>query len=202
MIIQITSGKGPAECCRVVACVQSLMLKQAKSLGFQMKEIESTKAELRGTLSSATMMLVGDNLDEFIREWVGTVQWIAQSPYRRYHKRKNWFVGVIAFDIKEKLKWDLKDVKLQACRSSGPGGQNVNKVETAVRGKHLPSGIQVIVMDTRSQLENKKICLARLEQKVLHWETEKLAEQQQLQWHNHDKLERGHAVKIIKRDLL
>lgn len=109
----------------------------------------------------------------------GTIQWITQSPYRKYHKRKNWFVGVAAFDVKELMPWNLKDVNLETCKSSGPGGQNVNNMETAVRGIHLPSAIQVMAMDTRSQLENKKLYLARLEAKVLGWQTEQLVEQQQ-----------------------
>jgi peptide chain release factor len=197
MIIQITSGKGPAECCRVVACVQTLMMKQAKQQGIEMDTLENKPGELNGTLLSATMMATGDKLDAFIKEWAGTIQWIAQSPYRKYHKRKNWFVGVAAFDIQELMQWNPKDVKLDTCRSSGPGGQNVNKVETAVRGVHLPSGLQVMAMDTRSQLENKKLCLARLEDKVLVWQTEQLIEQQQSQWQEHNALERGNPVKTI-----
>src|SRR5690606_16639792 len=89
-----------AECCRVVACVQSLMMKQAKQQGIQMQVFENKAGELKGTLLSSTMMLIGNNLDDFLKEWVGTIQWIAQSPFRRYHKRKNWFVGVAAFDVK------------------------------------------------------------------------------------------------------
>jgi len=201
MMMQITSGKGPAECCRVVACVQSLMMKQAKQQGIQMQVFENKAGELKGTLLSSTMMLIGNNLDDFLKEWVGTIQWIAQSPFRRYHKRKNWFVGVAAFDVKTLMQWDPKDVKLETCRSSGPGGQNVNKVETAVRGTHLPSRLQVLVMDTRSQLENKKLCLSRLQEKVLVWQTEQLMEQQQNQWQNHYELARGNAVKVIRCDL-
>jgi len=201
MMIQITSGKGPAECCRVVARVQSLMLKQAKQQDIQIEVLDNKAGELNGTLLSATMMATGHNLDAFLKEWAGTVQWIAQSPYRKYHKRKNWFVGVAAFDVKELMQWNSKDVDLETCKSSGPGGQNVNKVETAVRGTHLPSGIQVMAMDTRSQLENKKLCLARLEAKVLGWQTEQLVEQQQNQWMEHYLLQRGNPVKTIKEDL-
>lgn len=201
-MIQITSGKGPAECCRVVACVQSLMMKQAKQQGIELQVLENKPAELNRTLLSATMMATGNNLDTFIVEWAGTIQWIAQSPYRRYHKRKNWFVGVAAFNIQDLIAWNPKDVKLETCRSSGPGGQNVNKVETAVRGTHLPSGIQVVVMDTRSQLENKKLCMARLEAKLLIWQTELLMERQHAHWQEHHALERGNPVKTIKTDLL
>jgi peptide chain release factor len=198
MMIQITSGKGPAECCRVVACVQSLMIKQAKRQGIELQILENKAGELNGTLLSATMMAIGTNIDTFVGEWAGTIQWIAQSPYRKYHKRKNWFVGVAAFNVKVLMQWNPKDVKLETCRSSGPGGQNVNKVETAVRGIHLPSGLQVLAMDTRSQLENKKLCLARLESKILIWQTEQLMEQQQSQWQEHNVLERGNPIKTIK----
>ncbi|AYL97750.1 peptide chain release factor H [Mucilaginibacter celer] len=201
MMIQITSGKGPAECCRVVACVQSLMMKQAKKQNINLQVLENKPAELNGTLLSATMMAEGDSLDAFITEWTGTIQWIAQSPYRKYHKRKNWFVGIAAFDIKELMQWNPKDVKLETCRASGPGGQNVNKVETAVRGTHIPSGLQVLAMDSRSQLENKKLCLARLEAKIMVWQTEQLMVQQQSQWQEHNMLERGNPVKTIKAEL-
>ncbi|MGZ3759784.1 MAG: peptide chain release factor H [Mucilaginibacter sp.] len=201
MMIQITSGKGPAECCRVVACVQSLMMKQAKQQAIQIEVLENKAGELNGTLLSATMMITGHNMTAFVDEWAGTVQWIAQSPYRKYHKRKNWFVGVAAFDVKELMQWNPKDVKLETCRSSGPGGQNVNKVETAVRGTHVPSGLQVMAMDTRSQLENKKLCLARLEAKIMVWQTEQLIVQQHSQWQEHNALERGNPVKTIKAEL-
>jgi peptide chain release factor len=201
MVIQITSGKGPAECCRVVACVKSMILKEALQQHIQIEELENIWGEINGTLLSATMMAEGEDLDAFINKWKGTIQWIAQSPYRKYHKRKNWFVGVMAFDVKELMQWNPKDVKLETCRSSGPGGQNVNKVETAVRGIHIPSGLQVMAMDTRSQLENKKLCLERLEAKVLLWQTEQLMTQQQSRWQEHNVLERGNPVKTIKADL-
>lgn len=88
MMIQITSGKGPVECCRVVACVQSMMMKQAKQRGIDLQALENKAAVLNGTLLSATIMAVGHNLDAFLKDWTGTIQWIAQSPYRKYHKRK------------------------------------------------------------------------------------------------------------------
>lgn len=201
IMIQITSGKGPAECCRVVVCVQSLMIKQAKQQGIQIEVLENKAGELNGTLLSTTMLAKGDNLNVFVKEWTGTIKWIAQSPYRKYHKRKNWFVGVAAFDMKELMQWNPKDVKLETCRSSGPGGQNVNKVETAVRGTHLPSGLQVMAMDTRSQLENKKLCLARLEAKILVWQTEQLVLEQHNHWQEHNALERGNSVKTIRAEL-
>lgn len=198
VIIQITAGKGPAECCRVVARVQSLMLNQAKKMGILVAVLEQVQGATEGTLCSATMTAVGDRLDAFTAEWAGTIQWIAQSPYRKYHKRKNWFVGVGVFDIRDLLHWNITDVTIETTRASGPGGQNVNKVETAVRGTHKPSGLQVFAMDTRSQIANKHLCLARLEIKVLAWQTSQLMEEQQIRWMEHHSLERGNPVKTIK----
>jgi peptide chain release factor len=201
VIIQITSGRGPVECCRVVAKVQEKILMQARKSAIKTEVLENNQADLKGCLLSATILAEGGNLQAFIKEWRGTVQWIAPSPYRRLHRRKNWFVGVEIFDVKERLQWNPKEVRFETCRASGPGGQNVNKVETAVRGIHIPSGIRVLAMDSRSQSQNKKLCLERLEAKVLAWQTGLLTGEQQTRWQEHDALERGNAVKTIIEDL-
>lgn len=200
-IIQITAGRGPVECCRVVAKVLEMMLKAAKKADIEAIVLATKKAEINGTLLSALLQITGENLLPFLQEWQGTIQWIAQSPYRKYHKRKNWFVGVEVFDAKKWGEWDEKEVIFETCRASGPGGQNVNKVETAVRGTHIPSQIQVLAMDSRSQLQNKKLCIERLKAKVLAWKTEQMIAQQQSQWEEHNALERGNAVKVINERL-
>ncbi|NLR61409.1 peptide chain release factor H [Chitinophaga polysaccharea] len=201
VIIQITSGRGPAECSRVVARVQELMLKQGRAAGISLEVLENIKGDLKGTLLSATLLAQGERLPAFIKEWEGTVQWVSLSPYRKFHKRKNWFAGVSVFDVQQQLSWNVKDVVLETCRASGPGGQHVNKVETAVRGTHLPSGLQVLAMDSRSQLQNKQLCLQRLEAKFLAWQTSRLVGQQQDRWQEHNELERGQAVKVIRERL-
>lgn len=201
VIIQITSGRGPAECSRVVAKVQERILAQARKSEIEAEVLENSNAGLKGALLSSTILAKGSNLQTFVKEWRGTIQWIAQSPYRKMHKRKNWFVGVEIFDVKEPLRWNPKEVIFETCRASGPGGQNVNKVETAVRGTHIPSGIKVLAMDSRSQLQNKKLCLERLEAKVLAWNTSQLISGQQNRWQEHNELERGNPVKTITEKL-
>jgi peptide chain release factor len=202
IIIQISSGRGPEECCRVVAKVQELMLLEAAQQGIHIRVLDQKKATLRGCFLSATLLAEGSGVPAFIASWKGTVQWIAGSPYRKMHQRKNWFVGVSAFGLQQQMAWNDKDVVLETCRASGPGGQHVNKVETAVRGTHTPSGIQVLAMDSRSQLQNKKHCLERLKAKVLAWQLTQLNAQQQDQWQEHNVLERGNPVRTIKAKLI
>ena len=200
-IIQITAGRGPVECCKVVANVQSMMMKQAQKLGLLLEVLDSKMGDQNGTLQSTIMVLSGEGNEDFIKEWQGTVLWIGKSPYRKFHKRKNWYIGIEVFDWQKEIRWDEREVKFETCRSSGPGGQNVNKVETAVRGIHLPSGNQVLASDSRSQLQNKKLCLERLEAKVMAWQTRQLIDARQTQWQEHNELERGNPVKVIEQPL-
>jgi peptide chain release factor len=200
-IIQITAGKGPAECCLVVVRVRDMILKQAMAQGINIKVTEDKPGEQNGTLLSSTLLAEGAKLENLVNEWQGSILWTAQSPFRPAHKRKNWFVGIEVFDIPEQTSFNPNDVVFETTCSSGPGGQNVNKVETAVRGIHKPSGIQVMVMDSRSQLQNKKLCLTRLEAKIFALHNGKLVDQQQSQWLEHHSLERGNPVKVIKLPL-
>lgn len=200
-IILITSGRGPVECSRVVAKVQELLIKQARKDSYTISVLESIKGDLKGTLLSTTLLIEGKDLTEFHKDWDGTIQWISRSPYRPMNKRKNWFIGISFFDIKDELKFNLRDIEITTCRSSGNGGQSVNTTNSAVRVKHIPTGIQVQAMDTRAMLENKQLALERLETKVMSIQTQKLIDAQQEQWQEHNCLERGNPIKTIEQKL-
>ena len=200
--MQITSGRGPVECCRVVVLVMQKIIEQARKLGLETKLVEHENGPQDGCMFSATLAVQGDGISLLTDEWEGSVLWVAQkNPFRPWHRRKNWFVGVHAFKPLEKARVSERDITYDTLRASGPGGQNVNKVETAVRATHRPSGISVVASDLRSQSQNKKLAYERLMMKLSAMEEEKQMHQTRDVWMNHNTLERGNPVKKFKGDL-
>ena len=200
--MQITSGRGPVECCRVVVLVMQKIIEQARKLGLETKLVEHEDGPQDGCMFSATLAVQGDGISLLTDEWEGSVLWVAQkNPFRPWHRRKNWFVGVHAFKPLEKAKASERDIAYDTLRASGPGGQNLNKVETAVRATHRPSGISVVASDLRSQSQNKKLAYERLMMKLSAMEEKKLMYQTRDVWMNHNTLERGNPVKSFKGDL-
>ncbi|WP_299121466.1 peptide chain release factor H [uncultured Winogradskyella sp.] len=197
-IIQITAGRGPTECCWVVAQVLKRFLEAVKKEQIAYKIIQREKGRENTTLQSVTIQLKGKNLEAFLNEWIGIIQWIGKSKSRVYHKRKNWFIGIYELPKLNKLQIDEKDISYQATRSSGPGGQHVNKVSSAIRAIHKPSKIQVLVMDSRSQHQNKKIAKQRLQEKVGELQLEALKTSVKNQWENHLNIERGNPIQVFK----
>ncbi len=198
-IIQLTSGNGPVECCWVVAKVQKILLKEAKELQINHVILQREKGEGNGTLKSVVIKLIGDHLDNFLAGWLGTVQWIGRSQFRKHQKRKNWFIGINVLPMSNpKFQINLHQVRFEFTKSNGPGGQHVNKVNTAVWAKHLPSGESVKVSAERSQWRNKQLALeklaSRLEKKSLEACKEQLKEGRE----NHMTLQRGNPVRIFK----
>ncbi len=182
--IQITAGRGPVECARAVTLVARELLKTIPTL--QLADYEP-----HNQVDSCFMSMT-----------FGTILWRSpRNPYRPGHKRCNWFVGVNFFDEVELPQIDESDIIYETCRSGGKGGQNVNKVETAVRAIHTPSGLSVKCSDERSQLQNKALARERLLLKLRQQNDKAVAESQARQWCNHDNLERGNPVKKFKGPL-
>lgn len=200
-IIQLTSGRGPAECCWVVAQVLKVMMAEAKRLTIDSHIINSERGQYRGTVFSATIKFHADEevLDDFLKSWIGTIQWIGKSEFRIYHRRKNWFIGVKDINVNSSMpKLKNSDVKYAAVRSGGPGGQHVNKVSTAIRAIHIPTGISVKVSDGRSQLQNRKKAIERLTWLFDEYEREQMVSLLKSNWQNHNELERGNPIRIYE----
>lgn len=132
-----------------------------------------------------------------LSELDGSIQWICQSPFRPHHKRKNWFIDIsILKEYKEQGKEDR--IRYEVCHSRGKGGQNVNKVSTAVRAIHIPSGISVIAMEQRSQLQNKKLAYIRLMEKLKEKASQERDAIEYQNWNEHNQLQRGNPIRIYK----
>ena len=202
--IQITSGRGPEECCRVVVLVMEKLMQQAKDSGIQCQLIDYEPGLRDGCLFSATLVAEGEpvQLSDFQRLWEGSVLWVAQkNPFRPWHRRKNWFVGVHFFAPLPPQQLDERKITYETLRSSGPGGQNVNKVETAVRAIYSPTGLSVTASDERSQLRNKQLARERLLLRLAADFEAAKARQERDVWMNHNTLVRGNPVQKFKGDL-
>jgi len=121
-----------------------------------------------------------------------------KSPYRPNHKRKNWFINIEVFKVSEQLNFFEKDVKFEAMRSSGPGGQNVNKVETAVRALHILTGLTASASEERSQYMNKKLALACLSNLIKARNEENSSNQKKIMWAQHNTLEKGNPTRVYE----
>lgn len=196
-IIQITAGRGPAECTWVVAQVLKKVLDEAREQELETVLLQRVAGEENGTVETASIVIKGKNADLFVKSWIGTIQWIGQSQFRKMHKRKNWFIGIFEIEQKKSELFSENDIQYQAMRSSGAGGQHVNKVSSAIRATHIPTGIAVVSMDSRSQHQNKKLATERLIKKL---EDEKLLQLKNhvgKQWENQLNVERGNPIRVF-----
>lgn len=196
----ITSGRGPAECRIALSKALAVMRTEAEGLGLSADVVEGPAPDARGP-GSALVIIDGDDdgTAAFVQRWAGSVLWVAQSPVRPHHRRKNWFVGVseLAPGRGGAGGSELRagEVRFEAFRAGGAGGQHQNTTDSAVRATHVPSGLAVVAREERSQHRNKAVALRRLAaliaaQEDLAREAEKSERHAQ-----HDQLERGRPVR-------
>ena len=192
----ITSGRGPAECRIAVQKATIALIGDAASLGLETDCLEGSNPDGHGP-ASTIVVIHGDAAASFARPWVGAIQWMAQSPLRPHHKRKNWFIGVFELPPLPHTPTALmaRDVRFEAFRAGGPGGQHQNKTESAVRATHIVTGLSVVVREGRSQHRNKALALERIAA-LLRLKGDLEAITARNDTHAvHDRLERGRPVK-------
>ena len=186
MLLQISSGNGPIECELAVGNFLKALQKEISDLEI----INQVKTEHTGCYRS---VLISTKTD--VSHIQGTIKWMAKSPFRPFYKRKNWFINAICFDEKIKKSFMESEVRFQTFHSGGPGGQNVNKVETGVRAIHEPSGISVSATEARTQHLNRKLAVIRLFELLAHQNLLEKNKAKQTMWMQHNLLERGNPIR-------
>lgn len=192
MILQLTSGiGGPLECAYAVGGV-------FQALQAEFPDIEVVDAHPARHEDCFTSITFSSKQD--LSAFCGTILWVCKSPFRPNHRRKNWFIGCSALPEVEKPETivDSKDVRFERFHSGGPGGQNVNKVETGVRLIHEPSGITVTCTSERTQGANRREAMHRLASLLQARMDEASARQRNVAWRAHADLERGNPVRVYR----
>ena len=196
--IIITAGKGPAECAWAVPRVAERLRDEAEAAGIAVRTLEVSPGPREGTAESILLAVSAEiGLEPFLETWCGTVRWTARSPFRPAHKRKNWFVGIEALAPVEETRFHPRDVRVETMRASGPGGQHVNRTESAVRITHVPTGIQAIASEERSQHRNRHLAFARLARKLAERDEASHADSRETRWSLHQSVERGNPVRTF-----
>jgi len=188
MLIQISAGQGPEECRLAVTKLFHALQKEFPDI-----TMISAKAGMRRECHESILFQTKEDLS-FLE---GSIQWICISPFRPKHKRKNWFVDVSVILEKESVRAE-QEFRIEKFHCGGKGGQNVNKVETGVRIVHIPTGLTVSSREERSQYQNKRRAMERMQELLREHERQADAVQTCQAWQEHYRLVRGNPVRVYR----
>lgn len=195
-LIQLSAGAGPAECCLAVRKALARLCYDAAAAGIGVALLEQVDGPLAGTVRSVLLQLDGTASGELASRWSGTMLWICASPYRARYPRKNWFFSGAACDAPALPAHDGA-IRYQATRASGPGGQHVNKTDSAIRAIHVASGLSVKVQSGRSQHANKRLAAQLLTDKLAQLAGAAREDDKSARHRLHRQAERGNARRVF-----